>query len=59
MHAAQVPMDQGAHSLDMIHKFTRNRDLAVPKTKNTPRGSMFASWPAMLRRRSAVLASED
>lgn len=54
IHGMQVPMDQGAHSLAMIHKFTRNEDLATVPA----RSSAFSDWALMLRGSSALSTEE-
>jgi hypothetical protein len=48
----QVPMDQGANSLDMIHKFTSNKPLATLQTRR----NSFSDWALMLRGSSALVA---
>ena len=50
----QVPMDQGANALHMIHKFTRNKALAAPPTRTAP----LTEW-ALLPRASSSLTVEE
>lgn len=47
-------MDQGAHSLDMIHKFTRNKDLAELPSQIRDVGE----WAIMLRGSSAIATEQ-